>query len=95
MILGRLKPIEWFLSQGWVDDNDFITDEKNNTGVFTKMIGRELELKLVEPYLGLTLQDINDLTLYKEEWFEYLNDDVEDLDEYGYPYQTSPKRGVK
>ena len=95
MILGRLKPIEWFLEQNWVQEDGFINDNADNFGIDNKMFGRELELKKVTvEFMGLTLQDINDKTCYKEEWFEYLNEDAddaddegEDLDEYGYPYR--------
>ena len=101
MIIGKLKPIEWFLEYGWEDRDNYIIDDEHNYGIDKRRFGRELELKEVEPEpLRWSLQDVNDLTYYKKHWFESLVDDGEDdegedLDEYGYHYQSSPPRGVR
>ncbi len=99
MIIGKLKPKEFFLENGWEQRDGYIVDDNNDFGIDDDRFGCELELKeFDEPYCGLNLQDINDNTAYKKQWFESLeieDDDGEDLDEYGYPYQSSPRRGTK
>ena len=63
-----------------IQEDGFINDNADNFGIDNRRFGRELELKKVTvEFMGLTLQDINDKTCYKEDWFEYLNEDGETI----------------
>ena len=100
MIIGKLKPREFFLENGWEQRDGYIIDDNNDFGIDDDRFGCELELQEIDkPWSGLNLQDINDNTAYKKHWFESLgiedDDEGEDLDEYGYPYQSSPPRGTR
>lgn len=76
MIIGKLKPIEFFLEKGWEQKANYIINSKYDYGIDKRRFGRELELiETNEPYYGLRLKDINDNTTYMLYWFE-------DLDEY-------------
>ena len=74
MIIGKLKPIEWFLENGWEQRDGYIVDDNNAFGIDNDRFGCELELIEIEDKLyGLELQDINDKTEYKKYWFESLS----------------------
>lgn len=75
MIIGKLKPIEWFLENGWEQRRYYIVDDNNDFGIGTTSFGCKLELEQIEdPYCGLELEDINDKTQYKSHWFESLEE---------------------
>ena len=72
MIIGKLKPIEFFLENAWVQRDGYIVDN-NDFGIDDDRFGCELELLEIEDkWCGLELQDINDNTAYKKHWFESL-----------------------
>lgn len=73
MIIGKLKPIEFFLENAWVQRDGYIVDDNNDFGIDDDRFGCELELLEIEDkWDGLELQDINDNTAYKKHWFESL-----------------------
>ena len=73
MLIGKLKPIEFFLENGWEQRDGYIVDDNNDFGIDDDRFGCELELLEIEDkWRGLELQDINDNTSYKKHWFESL-----------------------
>lgn len=73
MIIGKLKPIEFFLENGWEQKDNYIVDDECNFGIDDDRFGCELELIEIDDQLcRLELQDINDKTEYKKYWFESL-----------------------
>lgn len=73
MIIGKLKPIEFFLENGWEQRDSHIVDDNKDFGIDNDRFGCELELiEIGEPYCGLELLDINDYTAYKKYWLESL-----------------------
>lgn len=73
MIIGKLKPIEFFLENGWEQRDGYIVDDEGYFGIDNDRFGCELELIEIDDRLcGLELQDINDKTEYKKYWFESL-----------------------
>ena len=74
MIIGKLKPIEFFLENGWEQKGNYIVDNECNFGIDNDRFGCELELIEIDDLylLCLELQDINDKTEYKKYWFESL-----------------------
>lgn len=73
MIIGKLKPIEFFLENGWEQRDGYIIDDNKDFGIDDDRFGCELELiEIDEQCYGLELIDINDNTAYKKYWFESL-----------------------
>ena len=73
MIIGKLKPIEFFLENGWEQRDGHIVDDNNDFGIDDDRFGRELELLEIEDkWCGLELQDINDKTAHKNTGLNHL-----------------------
>ena len=73
MLIGKLKPIEFFLENGWEQRDGYIIDDNIDFVIDNDKFGCELELiEIYDQYCGLELQDINDHTEYKKYWFELL-----------------------
>ena len=73
MKIGKLKPIEFFLENGWEQRDGYIVDDNNDFGIDDDRFGCELELLEIEDkWCGLELQDINDKTAYKNTGLNHL-----------------------
>jgi hypothetical protein len=73
-IKGQLKPLKWFLGNGWYDEGDSIEDLEKSFVITYEELESELNLKEITDYIcNLELEDENG-TQYMRDWFEVLEE---------------------
>ena len=71
---GHLKPLSWFLENGWKCKGDSIVELNTEFTLSYEELDSELYLKEITDYIcNLELEDDNG-TQYMREWFEVLEE---------------------
>ena len=73
-IKGHLKPLSWFLENGWKGQEDIIIELKTGFALYYVELDSELYLKEITDYIcNLELEDDNGIQ-YMRKWFEVLEE---------------------
>lgn len=71
---GNLKPMNWFLDNGWYDEGDSIGELDKEFVITYEDLDSELYLKeITDSICNLELEDENG-TQYMRDWFEVLEE---------------------